>query len=107
VIFTVATDSIDRYYSVLNDMTKNLGKMDKCESEQRLDSIFHRQATDYILEGTRHAKDCWANLKYYTWVEQQGKCVDELRAQRSCEYWEKHQAKIPEVDAAIRKQRGF
>ncbi len=107
VVFTIATDSIDRYYSVLSDMTRKLGSMDKCESEKRLDAIFHRQAADYILEGTQHARDCWANLKYYTWIEQQGKTVDELRAQRSREYWEAHQAKVPEVDAAIKKMRGF
>lgn len=106
-LFTVATDSIDRYYSVLEDMNKKLGKMDEVESEKRLDSIFHKQGTDYIREGTQHARDCWANLKYYTWVEQQGKTVEELRSQRGAEYWLDHQSKITNVDKKIREGRGW
>lgn len=107
VIFTIATDSTERYYSVMNEMNKEFGKMDEVEAEKRLDSIFHKQGLDYIREGTAHAKDSWANLKYYTWVEQQGKSVDDLRAQRSREYWTSEQAKIPAVDKMIMEQRGF
>lgn len=107
IVFTIATDSIDRYYSVLKQMNETLGRMDMGEAEKRLVSIFHRQGTDYILEGTRHARDCWANLKYYTWIEQQGKTVDELRAQRSPEYWARHQEMTAKTDRAILERRGF
>lgn len=107
VLFTVATDSIDRYLSVLEAMDKKLGKMGEAEAERRLESIFHRQGTDFIREGTSHARDCWANLKYYTWVEQQGKSVEELRAQRSREYWTRHQEKVMETDKKIRDGRGY
>lgn len=107
VIFTIATDSIDRYYSVLEEMTARLGKMDEPEAERRLASIFHKQGVDYIREGTAHAHDSWANLKYFTWVEQQGKTVEELKAQRSREYWEAHQEKIAQTDKLIRQRRGF
>ena len=107
ILFTIATDSIDRYGSVLGAMNKELGRMDAAEAERRLVSIFHRQGQDYIREGTAHAKDCWDNLKYYTWVEQQGKDVAELRAQRSRDYWLAHQAKVAETDRLIRERRGF
>jgi hypothetical protein len=86
-------------------MNDKLGRMDEAEAEKRLISIFHRQGLDYILEGTRHARDCWANLKYYTWIEQQGKTVEELRAQRSQEYWKSQQAKIAATDKAIIERR--
>jgi cysteine synthase len=105
ILFTIATDSIDRYHSVLAQMNDKLGRMDEAEAEKRLISIFHRQGLDYILEGTRHARDCWANLKYYTWIEQQGKTVEELRAQRSQEYWKSQQAKIAATDKAIIERR--
>jgi len=105
VIFTVATDSLDRYYSVLSDMTKRFGKMDENESEKRLDAIFHAAGTDWIRDGDKLAHDCWSNLKYYTWVEQQGKTADEIRAQRSKEYWVKEQEKIPSIDKKIVEQR--
>jgi len=40
-------------------------------------------------------------LKYYTWVEQQGKAIKELDAQRSPEYWLKQQERVVEVDRLI------
>lgn len=107
VIFTIATDSLERYRSVIDAMNASLGRMGKDEAERRLGSIFHRQGTDYIREGTQLARDCWANLKYYTWVEQQGKEVSELRAQRSPEYWQGHQAKVAETDRMITRLRGW
>ncbi|MBP6875594.1 MAG: pyridoxal-phosphate dependent enzyme [Candidatus Eisenbacteria bacterium] len=105
-VFTVATDALDRYPSVLARMNEKLGPMDETEAAVRLESIFHRAGLDYILEGTRHAHDCWANLKYFTWVEQQGKSVAELRRQRDPEYWLAEQARIPEIDRKIVERRG-
>ena len=105
VIFTVATDSLDRYYSILGDLTNQFGKMDKDEAARRIKTIFHGAGLDWIREGDRLAHDSWANLKYYTWVEQQGKSVDDLRAQRSPEYWLKEQTKISEINKAIIGQR--
>jgi len=106
VIFTIATDALDRYHSVLAQMNREAGPMDETEAAVRLEAIFHRQGLDYVREGTRHARDCWANLKYYTWVEQQGKTVAELRRQRDPEYWLAEQARIAEIDRRIREQRG-
>jgi cysteine synthase A len=105
ILFTIATDGLDRYPSVLAAMTKELGRMDEAEAERRIVSIFHHQGEDWYQEGTQHARDCWANLKYYTWVEQQGKTVDELRRQRSREYWLEHQALLTETDKLIKQQR--
>jgi hypothetical protein len=80
--------------------------MDETRAAVRLESIFHRQGLDYLREGTQHAHDCWANLKYYTWVEQQGKTVEELRRQRDREYWLERQARIAEIDKRIHSRRG-
>jgi large subunit ribosomal protein L29 len=41
--------------------------------------VFHRATSDWVLEGTREVCTRWHNQKYFTWVEQQGKTVDELR----------------------------
>ena len=46
-------------------------------------------------------KKSWFNLKYYTWVEQQGKTVNELNAQKDPDYWVAHQEKIAEVDKQL------
>ncbi len=106
ILFTIATDGIDRYYSVMQNMDRDLGKMDAEEAARRHEEIFLRQPCDFIREGSQHAKDCWANLKYYTWVEQQGKTVEELRAQRSPEYWQQHREQVAETDRMILEQRG-
>jgi hypothetical protein len=42
------------------------------------------------------------NLKYYTWVEQQGKTFEEIQAQwYDPEYWLEVQSQVPEIDARI------
>jgi cysteine synthase len=105
-VFTIATDGIDRYGSVLAEMNRARGPLGEDEAARRLETIFHRQGTDYIREGTPHARDCWANLKYFTWVEQQGRGVAELRRQRDPAYWIEQQARVPELDRRIRERRG-
>ena len=104
-VVTVLTDAIDRYHSVMAQMTATYGRMDETEAAVRLVSIFHSQKNDWILEGTREARARWHNLKYYTWVEQQGKTVEELNAQRDPEYWLREQARVGEIDARLRTVR--
>lgn len=105
VIVTVCTDAIDRYRSVMTDMTETYGPMDGTEAAARLASIFHGQRTDWIKDGTPDMRRQWHNLKYYTWVEQQGKSVEELNAQLDPEWWLGHQAKVADLDAGIKDAR--
>ena len=105
VIVTICTDAIDRYHSVMADMTATYGKMDKAEALARLKSIFYGQKTDWIHEGTQEMRRQWHNLKYYTWVEQQGKTVQELDAQLNPEWWLSEQAKVTEIDKRIEAAR--
>jgi cysteine synthase len=106
-LFTIATDTIDRYHSVMRQLDAACGRMDETEAAVRLSSIFHDAKTDWVLEGTRHARQCWFNLKYYTWVEQQGKTVQELDAQREAEFWLREQAKAAETDRRLKEARGW
>jgi len=105
VVVTILTDAIDRYHSVMAQMTATYGKMGAVEAKVRLESIFHGQGLDWIMEGGREARARWHNLKYYTWVEQQGKTVEELNAQRDPEYWLAEQARIAEIDARLKAVR--
>ncbi len=42
------------------------------------------------------------NLKYYTWVEQQGKTYEEILAQwNDPDYWTEIQSQVPEIDHLI------
>ena len=61
-----------------------------------------KQGTDNIAELSYQDRRRIHNLKYYTWVEQQGRTVDELEAQWYDEtYWTSVQGQIDAVDAAI------
>ncbi len=105
-IITVATDSIERYRSVMAELDEQFGKMDKVRAAVRFGSIFQAVKLDWIQEGTVNQRARWFNLKYYTWVEQQGKTVEELNAQRDPEYWLEKQALIPEIDRRLMAARG-
>ena len=101
VLVTVCTDDIGRYHSVMDWLTREKGAMDERVATARLSGIFHGASLDWIQEGTVHNRNRWHNLKYYTWVEQQGKSVEELDAQRNPEWWLAHQARVKELDEGI------
>jgi len=101
VVMTVATDSMAMYQSRLKELTEERGAytpMDAAYSRAVLGSV----ATDSMEElGYRERKRIH-NLKYYTWVEQQGKTFDEIQAQWYDEdYWENIQKMAPEIDKLI------
>jgi cysteine synthase A len=105
LIVTICTDAIDRYWSVMEQMTRTYGPLDETEAAVRLVSIFHKQKLDWIKEGTREVRAQWHNLKYYTWVEQQGKTIEELNAQKGPEWWIRHQEMVVEIDGRIKEAR--
>jgi cysteine synthase len=104
-LIAVATDAIDRYYSVMGSMTECYGKMDGAEAVHRVNSIVKEAKLDWIREGDHFSRTCWHNLKYYTWVEQQGKTVEELNAQKDPQWWIKHQQLVGEMDAILMERR--
>ena len=59
-------------------------------------------STDAIVEMTYYDKKRMHNLKYFTWVEQQGKDVEELNAQWYDEdYWGSRFQKTEDWDEKI------
>ena len=105
VIATICTDSIDRYYSVLDWLQESEGTMDEAMATGRMESTFLGQKTDWVQEATQETRQRWHNLKYYTWVEQQGKTVEELDAQRDPAWWVSHQERVAEIDQRILEAR--
>ncbi|HPV08101.1 MAG TPA: hypothetical protein PLD57_13585, partial [Aggregatilineales bacterium] len=101
VIVTIFTDAIDRYYSVMDWLRQEEGEMTEVRAAHIMSSTFLGQKTDWICEGTEETRQRWHNLKYYTWVEQQGKTVEELDAQRDPAWWEAHQKMVSEIDEQI------
>ena len=55
-----------------------------------------------MLELSYYDKKRMHNLKYFTWVEQQGKAVEELDAQwYDDDYWKRQYAMVDEWDERI------
>ncbi|MET0554216.1 MAG: pyridoxal-phosphate dependent enzyme [Vicinamibacteria bacterium] len=99
-LVTMATDGFDRYPSVLRKLDAELGAMDADEARRRLD-VFRGQETDWLQEGTPAVRRRWHNQKYFTWVEQQGKTVAELRALEDPAFWVEHQERALAIDRAL------
>ncbi|MDE2853264.1 MAG: pyridoxal-phosphate dependent enzyme [Chloroflexota bacterium] len=105
VVATVATDAFERYGSVMDQLRRAQGALDEARAAAIVDGVYRRAGLDWIMEGGREARERWHNLKYYTWVEQQGKTVSELDAQRDPAWWLGHQAQVAEIDRRLLAQR--
>src|SRR5262249_7091006 len=101
LIATIATDALDRYHSVMDDTRIQFGRLDTAAAVGRVAGIFHSVRTDWVQLGTPENRARWHNLKYYTWVEQQGKTVEELDAQKNPEWWLAHQQRVAEIDTRL------
>ena len=88
VIVTVLTDSMALYGSRLEEMRQELGEYTEVRAAADHARYVLGNGTDSMLELTYQEKKRIHNLKYYTWVEQQGKTSAELNAQwYDPEYW--------------------
>jgi cysteine synthase len=103
-VVTIATDGFDRYPSVLQRLDAEQGPMDDEKARRRIE-IFRSRRTGWLLEASAELRRRWHNQKYFTWVEQQGKSVVELRAQEDPAWWVAEQERVHEIDRRIRERR--
>jgi hypothetical protein len=87
VVMTVWTDSVELYRSRLDELRNEHGSYSPLQAAADLAGPLLHQGIDYFKELGYHDRKAIHNLKYYTWVEQQGKSVEELAAQWDPEYW--------------------
>jgi len=103
VIATVLTDSVDMYLSRLEELRQEEGPYTMERASADFFASLHGEGIDNMLELTQQERRRVHNLKYYTWVEQQGKTSDELNDQWYCQ--EKNfaavQKQAAEIDALI------
>ena len=102
IILTVLTDSMELYASRLTEMHAEFGTYTELDAAAHFRHFLHGVSTDNMLELTYADRRRVHNLKYYTWVEQQGKTYEEIQAQwyeRS--YWMDVQRQVQEIDALI------
>ena len=104
IIFTVSTDSMDMYGSRIEEARKNRGEYSEMQAALDYEKCLLGQTTDWMKELTYWDKKRMHNLKYFTWVEQQGKSVDELNAQWFDDnYWTSRLQSYKQWDESIRE----
>ncbi len=87
VIFTPFTDSVEMYQSRLAELNDEEGKYTDLNASADLSACFYHQGIDYYKELSYYDRKAIHDLKYFTWVEQQGKTYEELIEQWDPEYW--------------------
>jgi len=103
VVLTVLTDSMELYGSRVRELREEHGPYTPTQAAVDFHAHLLGIRTDFTLElGFRDRKRIH-NLKYFTWVEQLGKSVDELDAQWHDypEYWDRIHASVPAIDERI------
>ncbi|MBI4912696.1 MAG: pyridoxal-phosphate dependent enzyme [Acidobacteria bacterium] len=87
VILTVFTDSAAMYGSRLEELAAERGPFGALDAARTLAGSLERQAPDHFRELGHAGRKAIHNLKYFTWVEQQGKSARDLDAQWDPDYW--------------------
>lgn len=102
IIFTIFTDSADLYRSRLQEMNRDYGAYTRHQARIDWEVCLLSQSVDYLQELSYMDKKRIHNLKYFTWIEQQGKTAEELNAQwYDEEYWPKRFNIVPYWDKLI------
>ncbi len=101
-VITILTDSIEMYQSRLNEMTEEHGEFTELDAAASYHKHLIGTTVDYVEELTYDTRKRVHNLKYYTWVEQQGKTYEEIQAQwYDTNYWSNMHNQIDEMDELI------
>ncbi|MEZ4539334.1 MAG: pyridoxal-phosphate dependent enzyme [Chloroflexota bacterium] len=88
VLMTIATDSMEMYQSRVEEYREMEGEFTSLNAAGIYQRYLLGENTANMLELTYPDRKRIHNLKYYTWVEQQGKTYEELNAQwYDPEYW--------------------
>ena len=102
VIMTLGTDSMEMYGSRLGELNEERGEYTTIDAAATTARHLHGAGIDYVQEWSYYDKKRVHNLKYYTWVEQQGKTYSEIQAQwYDPDYWTSIQAMVDPIDELI------
>jgi hypothetical protein len=93
---------MDLYQSRLVEMHDEIGEYSEADAYADNARWLIGQSTDNMLELRYPDKRRIHQLKYFTWVEQQGRTYDEIQAQwYDSNYWVNFQNQVQEIDDLI------
>jgi cysteine synthase len=102
VVMTVATDSVEMYESRLRELNEERGAFTRDDAVVAFERYLQGVGTDAMVELDYQGRKRIHNLKYYTWVEQQGKTYEEIQAQwYDDDYWTSLQSEVDTMDRHI------
>ncbi|MCK4764267.1 MAG: pyridoxal-phosphate dependent enzyme [Candidatus Aminicenantes bacterium] len=78
IVFTVAADSADMYDSRLIELREERGEYTPLQAAKDLEKCLYGAAVDHMKELTYTDRKTIHNLKYFTWIEQQEKEIEDL-----------------------------
>ena len=102
IMLTVLTDSMELYQSRLEEMHDEFGEYTETNAAADFARWLHGESTDNLQELRYTDRRRVHQLKYFTWVEQQGKTYDEIQAQwYDDNYFADIQKQADEIDELI------
>jgi cysteine synthase A len=102
IVLTVFTDSMELYGSRLQELHEEHGEYSELDAAADYHRYLLGCSVDYVQELGYRDRQRIHNLKYFTWVEQQGKTYEEIQDQwYAPDYWSSIHGQIEEMDALI------
>lgn len=104
VLLVVLTDSMELYNTRIDEYRKDFGPFTAADAAEAYAGSLMGESTDNMLELSEFERKRVHNLKYYTWVEQQGKTYEEILDQwDDPDYWTGFQGQLDEMDELIKE----
>ena len=104
IIFSIATDSMELYQSRIEELRQELGEYTEHQAAVDFETALKNITIDHVMELSYWDKKRIHNLKYFTWVEQMGKDVEELDRQwYDDSYWEEKYLSYRQWDKLIQE----
>jgi cysteine synthase A len=102
IVLTVLTDSMELYQSRLREMHTEFGEYSEVDAAVDFARYLQGETTDNMIDLTYVDQRRVHNLKYFTWIEQQGKTYEEIMDQwYDRDYWTGFQGQVEEIDELI------
>lgn len=102
IVLSVLTDSMELYGSRIREMHEEFGAYSERDAAAHFSRYMLGQSIDNLLELSYVERRRVHNLKYYTWVEQQGKTYPEIQDQwYDRRYWKELPGQVAQIDALI------
>ena len=101
LVFLPLTDSMDLYQSRMEELRKERGGYEAQSATRHFGRYLEAIGPDHMRELSYADRKAIHNLKYFTWVEQQGRTTEELNALWDPAFWEDTYAQVETWDRLI------